>query len=538
MKHGVIMVFILILALCSMGFVSADENITVSCDDTQILANEEIQMDSIENEIDEDLDLNEDICSIEYYELEDNFNSNEEIQDSPDLIYEDDKIISGNVSYNLNSDYKVMDNAILKLNQDLIEYNVINGNINYVEYSDLTTDTYELEEELLDSSEFAEINNKTTENIFNEKYDSSNGYVTKNNGNLLPLIETNLNSETNESLMIKNHGNMKVLSSKNDLTDNYWNSSLITGLSSNRNVALIKKLLLAGFMSNQTTYNNYPQIDLPLDYASNELLGVSRDFDDDAFIWYNPDKEAFVTVDMVNKSTDEILDFNLNEDMNSISPFEIGVNASLKALNYFNSQGINIQKGYPYLYVLTSAGQVKINNANTLDAIYGIMEVFGYEINKNIYSLHIPLWKDLIFYYVWMNSTNMRDTISYGLKYDINSNELIESDEIVKQGNSIIYDMFFKQKKDFPPDKHYPSGDSSSHLITDEFFTSISGNLTDMNSTNRTSNVTAPSSVEKIEESVKNALLFNGNPYNILFTLIAIIMVSTVFGASYSKRKE
>ena len=48
---------------------------------------------------------------------------------------------------------------------------------------------------------------------------------------------------------------------------------------------------------------------------------------------------------MVNKSTDEILDLSLNENVIK----EIGINASIKALNYFKSQGINIQKGYPYL---------------------------------------------------------------------------------------------------------------------------------------------------------------------------------------------
>ena len=36
MKHGVIMVFSLILALCLMGVVSANENVTDVCEDTQI----------------------------------------------------------------------------------------------------------------------------------------------------------------------------------------------------------------------------------------------------------------------------------------------------------------------------------------------------------------------------------------------------------------------------------------------------------------------------------------------------------------------
>lgn len=167
------------------------------------------------------------------------------------------------------------------------------------------------------------------------------------------------------------------------------------------------------------------------------------------------------------------------------------------------------------------------------------MEVFGYEINKNIYSIHIPLWKDLIFYYAWMNSTNKVDTISYALKYDITSNNLIESDEIIKQGNSIIYEMFFKQKNNIPSNNdYYHNGDSSSRFIMNEFITGQSSNSIDANSTYTTSNVTTQSNVEKFEENIKNEIFYTGNPFNILFTLISIVIISSVFGASYSKRKE
>ena len=47
MKHGVIMVFSLILALCLMGVVSANENVTDVCEDT-VIYEENIQIDSIE----------------------------------------------------------------------------------------------------------------------------------------------------------------------------------------------------------------------------------------------------------------------------------------------------------------------------------------------------------------------------------------------------------------------------------------------------------------------------------------------------------
>ena len=47
MKHGVIMVFSLILALCLISVVSANENMTDVCEDT-LIYEENIQIDSIE----------------------------------------------------------------------------------------------------------------------------------------------------------------------------------------------------------------------------------------------------------------------------------------------------------------------------------------------------------------------------------------------------------------------------------------------------------------------------------------------------------
>lgn len=71
-----------------------------------------------------------------------------------------------------------------------------------------------------------------------------------------------------------------------------------------------------------------------------------------------------------------------------------------------------------------------------------------------------------------------------------------------------------------------------------EFITGQSSNSIDANSTNTTSNVTTQSKVEKFEENIKNEIFYTGNPFNILFTLISIVIISSVFGASYSKRKE
>ena len=58
MKHGVIMVFSLILALCLIGVASANENVTDVCEDTQIYE-ENIQISSIEIQENEDSDFSE-----------------------------------------------------------------------------------------------------------------------------------------------------------------------------------------------------------------------------------------------------------------------------------------------------------------------------------------------------------------------------------------------------------------------------------------------------------------------------------------------
>ncbi len=527
MKHGVIMVFLLILALCSLSVVSANEDMGV---DMQLsMPQSEVQMDSnigLENyypsssentfSFEEDSNLN-----IETMEA-DNTNILSNAGNDEKLIYD----LNNQPDY---SDLKI--NNVCIINEE--NSNIVNDEIIHEDYSNLNIDNTVNSEASYSneyySSDIVEINENTIENSLNERLNASNGYVMKNNGNLLmlPLTERNLNTETNRSLKETFYENKIELSGNNDQIVNYWSESLINELSSN--FALIKESYLFGFISNQRNYNNYPQIGLPLEYASN-IFGVSRDIDDNAFTWNkNPDEKAYITVDMVNKSTDEILDLNLNEkeDLNKITPFEIGVNASLKALDYFKSQGIDIPKDYPYLYVLTSAGQVKLNQTGTSDAIMGILSVLGLKLNKNIYSIHIPKCEDLIFYYLWVNSTDKNDALSYALKYDTYKGELIESEEIKKQCDSIVYNIIYRDEKHYPNER-YVSGDYL--VINNEFLT---GNLTDVN---ETSNSTNSSVISDIEEEIKNSVLFSGNPYNILFTVIAIFIVSSIFVSSYTKQ--
>ena len=478
MKHGVIMVFSLILALCLIGVVSANENVTDVCEDTQIYE-ENIQIDSI------DMQENSHDSAI----------SEDEIIYSPDAENE----------YNTSEMTCSIDSMI---------------NVN-IENLEINTDNIDVE-----VFKLTKIDDITEKNVLNENIYSPNGYVTYNDGNLLmlPLIERNL---TDESLInrINENRTKKILFSSNDgFAANLWNdASLITGILSSN--TLNKKPHDTGFISNQNNYNFYPQIDLPLEYASNTLLGASRDFDDNAFIWSeNPGEKAYVTVDMVNKSTDEVLDLSLNENVIK----EIGVNASIKALNYFKSQGINIQKGYPYLYVLTSAGEVKLNNTSTESAIDGISEVLGLELNKNIFPIHNPLWQDLIFYYLWVNSIDNTDICSYALTYD---SGLHVSNDIKKQGDHIAYKMGLYEKY-FPPQNNYHKivGKNIINRFISEFINSTN---TTTNKTDSNNNTTV---VSNYKENIPNSIAFSGNPFNIVYTAIAVIILLAIFGASYSRR--
>jgi hypothetical protein len=395
---------------------------------------------------------------------------------------------------------------------------MINVNIENLE---INTDNIDVE-----VFKLTKIDDITEKNVLNENIYSPNGYVTYTDGNLLmlPLIERNL---TDESLInrINENRTKKILFSSNDgFAANLWNdASLITGILSSD--TLNKKPHDTGFISNQNNYNFYPQIALPLEYASNTLLGASRDFDDNAFIWSeNPGEKAYVTVDMVNKSTDEVLDLSLNENVIK----EIGVNASIKALNYFKSQGINIQKGYPYLYVLTSAGEVKLNNTSTESAIDGISKVLGLELNKNIFPIHNPLWQDLIFYYLWVNSIDNTDICSYALTYD---SGLHVSNDIKKQGDHIAYKMGLYEKY-FPPQNNYHKivGKNIINRFINEFINSTN---TTTNKTDSNNNTTV---VSNYKENIPNSIAFSGNPFNIVYTAIAVIILLAIFGASYSRR--
>ncbi len=494
MKHGVIMVVSLILTLCLMGVVSANDDMAVNCDDAQMqLVEEYITIESIEINDLEDYpsDVNE---KIEYSQ---NYNINSE--NSNDL-----------------DDLNSLDSQI-----ELENLTIFNNLDNFKNLNALNN-----QEDLSINFESVEINDINTENMINNEISSSNEYVTYNEDLLsLPLIESDLNDD---SIMVKNEENRKILFSGDAglNTVNLWNRPFGTnGLSSNKSdVALIKRPHTTGFISNQTFYNNYPQNDLPLKYA---MTGVSRDIDD-AFIWNTTGKNALIIVDMVNESTDNVLDLNLNKELNP--SYQIGVDASLKALDYFKTKGINIQKGYPYLYVLTSASYVKINETSTEDALNGISDVLGLKVNKNIFPIQYSLWKDLVFYYLWIDSTDAYNMASYGLIYDVTLSEVVESSEIKNQGDYIIYSIISHNDEYYPPGRDYFNWGNT--IINS--FTNATNNITH---TNKTSNVTGKTQGDSnIENIVRNSIAFKGNINNLFYVIGAIVLISLIFSVVHSKR--
>ena len=494
MKHGVILVVSLILTLCLMGVVSANDDIAVNCDDAQTQVLEEyITIESIEiNDLEDySSDINEEI------EYSQNYNIySENSNDLDDLN-------------SLNSPFKLENKHIFNNLDNFKNLNALNN-----------------QEDLSINFESVEISGLNSENMLNNKISSSNEYETYNEDLLsLPLIESDLNDD---SIMVKNEENRNILFSGDAglNTANLWNRPAgVNGLSSNKSdIALIKRPHITGFISNQTFYNNYPQQGLPLEYA---IVGVSRD-SDDAFIWNNSDENALIIVDMVNKSTDNVLDLNLNEEFNP--SYQIGVDASLKALDYFKTQGIDIQKGYPYLYVLTSASYVKINEASTDEAINGISDVLGLEVNKNIFPIQYSLWKDLVFYYLWIDNTDTGNMVSYGLIYDVTLSEVVESIEIKNQGDYIIYSIISHDDGYYPPGRDYFNWGNA--IINS--FINATNNITN---TNKTSNVTGTNKDGgNMEDIVRNSIAFKGNINNLFYVIGAIVLISLLFSVVHSKR--
>ena len=188
---------------------------------------------------------------------------------------------------------------------------------------------------------------------------------------------------------------------------------------------------------------------------------------------------------------DYILNLSLNKatreeqsvkDVTKLTPEQlkqIGVDASNMALAYFESQGITVEKNYPNLYVLTSAGYVRVNGTSTEMIFDGITEVLGSRLSKKtLLPVHTALWKDLVFDFFWVNSTNNKDTLSYSLKYDVDTGSLIETGNTTDNANYIIQSVL---KYDPPYDalvawlfhNHVCGGSSPGYLISDYIYSEL-----------------------------------------------------------------
>ncbi|MBQ2653142.1 MAG: hypothetical protein IJF83_06260 [Methanobrevibacter sp.] len=175
----------------------------------------------------------------------------------------------------------------------------------------------------------------------------------------------------------------------------------------------------------------------------------------------------------LKKATREEQDAKQVTKLTSDQLKEIGSTASKMALNYFKSQGVDVPKDYPTMYVLTSAGYVRINGTSTEMVFDGIYDVLGSRLSKKtLLPVHTALWKDLVFDFFWVNSTNNKDTLSYSLKYDVDTGSLIETANTTDNANYVIQNAI---KYDPPYDvlvgwlfhNHVCGGSAPGYLIVD-----------------------------------------------------------------------
>ena len=633
-KHGVVMVTLLILTLSLLGVVSASDEITAS--DVDLSLNHENTQIEVTN------DEYVSVSNFKSSDLNDIKSSGDDIEEDIPIYLNSKNVVeieNGALSSCIGADFLLSSNDAgvegIVFVSDVELFDKGDNNISIpvdvasmeIE-SDLSDDAYKFGHDITGSaneiSHFEsadgilviaevgenEIDNVAVENVLNGINDASNGYVTYRKGNLIKLssMESGL---INIAFFIKKGEFLTMVFYKTgDITPIYSNNvgpqdsvglwmkleeflsddgapssvkSLSDGLledvlSSDSNVyhdfaALTPEL---GLVQTLLEYNLNDDTDLPLDNTGKYIIGVSGDSDDNAFIWYAPDKSAYFGVDsndnkmigynledntfqsrmitvMSYDQTDikEMVENNLNPDesvMNEtfnaageLTPNDIrqiGMDAGKKALDYFKSQGIDVDKYYQNFYVLTSAGHVKVSGLDTYGAIEGIIDVFGYEICKNLISINTPLWKDLVFYFLWVSSADSDNIVSYGLKYVSESGKLIESGEVKRQGDAIAYDLGLYGKHPAPAPKHHTHYPQYVYPY-DVCGLSLMGNnmANNTNITNQT-NASSPnlSDVKKLEPKKVEKPAGGGSPYNILYNVVAIIIICVIFGASYSKR--
>ena len=171
-------------------------------------------------------------------------------------------------------------------------------------------------------------------------------------------------------------------------------------------------------------------------------------------------------------STDKVSDKTLKN---------IGIEAANRAIDYFKTLNISIEKDMKNFYVLTSAGFVRINNTDTSMVYDGITDVLGSRLSRaTLLPVHTALWKELVFDFFWLDPTNNTNTASYSLLYNQTTGEFeICPQNFNIQDNSIKYDPAYDILLAWLFHNHVCPGGSPGVLLADRIFEELPLNDTE-----------------------------------------------------------
>jgi hypothetical protein len=226
---------------------------------------------------------------------------------------------------------------------------------------------------------------------------------------------------------------------------------------------------------------------------------------------------------------------------------QIGVEAGEKAVAYFKSKDIDIQKNNQDLYLLTSAGHVKINGMDTWIVFDGLEEGLGFKLSeKSLLPLHTSLWKDLVFYFFWIDSATKNIT-SYGLRYSQEDGCLVAVDSSAQLSEYADYILGLYEEHSNGNGQYYNGyeykcwdvfvdGDALPSKLSNVTLANKTSNSTklDNNKSDNASNVTTGANFDNITKRPGQREA-GSSPYNILYTLGSILVVCMIFFSGYSK---
>ena len=203
--------------------------------------------------------------------------------------------------------------------------------------------------------------------------------------------------------------------------------------------------------------------------------------------------DASVDVDARGLDLDYINSLNLptinpdsNKDLSTDKISEqtlknIGIGAANRAIDYFKTLNISIEKDMKNFYVLTSAGFVRINNTDTSMVYDGIADVLGSRLSRaTLLPVHTALWKELVFDFFWLDPTNNTNTASYSLLYNQTTGEFVICPQNFNiQDNSIKYDPAYDILLAWLFHNHVCPGGSPGVLLADKIFEELPLNDTE-----------------------------------------------------------